>query len=58
MYLTTKEAAKFLGISHKTLEKWRSLGTDGAPPYIRLRNRVIRYNREDLLQYLEKLKHK
>ena len=45
MYLTTVEAARYLGLSHWTLKRYRVTG-DG-PVFYRLGGRV-RYRREDL----------
>ena len=49
-YLTTKEAARILSFSHKTLEAWRTTGT--GPEYLRLENGHIRYKREALDEWL------
>ena len=48
-YLTVQEAAEFLGLSYKTLNKWRLLGMDG-PPYHRF-GTAIRYRRDDLTEW-------
>lgn len=34
-YLTPKQAADYLGLSPKTLEKWRAAGTEG-PPFVKM----------------------
>ncbi|WP_375687985.1 helix-turn-helix transcriptional regulator [Pseudooceanicola sp. LIPI14-2-Ac024] len=44
--LDTKSAAMRLGLSHQTLEKWRSLGT--GPQYVRIGTKAIRYRPSDL----------
>ena len=44
-FLSTKEAARFLTLSHRTLEDWRLRG-DG-PPFVKLGGSV-KYAREDL----------
>ena len=44
-YLRTPEAARFLGLSGRTLEKHRTYGT--GPRYSKLGGRVV-YNFEDL----------
>ncbi len=44
-YLRTPEAARFLGLSHRTLEKHRTYGT--GPKYAKLGGRVV-YQVEDL----------
>ena len=48
--LTTKQAARMLGYSHKTLEAWRMKGA--GPPYIRLPNTHIRYSHDDLISWV------
>lgn len=45
-FITTKEAARLLSISHRTLEKWR-LEQKG-PAFLKL-GRVVRYDREAIL---------
>lgn len=49
-YLDTISTARLLGLSARTLEKWRVTG--GGPPYIRLGRRVV-YSVEDLRAYVE-----
>jgi len=44
-FLSTKEAARLLTLSHRTLEDWRLRG-DG-PPFVKLGGSV-KYAREDL----------
>lgn len=44
--LTPKEAAAFLKMSEKTLEKWRSNGT--GPKFRKLGHRTVRYQQSDL----------
>lgn len=53
--LTTKQAAEFLGISLKTLEKMRAL--DEGPHYHRLGRRTIRYTLSDLIAYRDARRH-
>lgn len=47
--LTTKEAAAFLQVSEKTLEKWRTKGT--GPKFRRLGHRTVRYLQADLIAW-------
>ncbi len=47
--LTAEDAAKFLKLSPRTLEKWRSDGT--GPPVVRMGRRVA-YARRDLVRWL------
>lgn len=49
--LTEKEAAKILGFSIRTLQKWRVSGN--GPKYIRCSARAIRYRRRDLDAFIE-----
>ncbi|MCR9129613.1 MAG: helix-turn-helix domain-containing protein [Alphaproteobacteria bacterium] len=51
VYLTTKEAARIVGFSHRTLEGMRSRG--GGPCYIELPNGRIRYRQQDLIEWIE-----
>lgn len=48
--LTPKQAADVLGVSVKTLEKWRS--TNAGPHCVRL-GRLVRYRPGDILAWLE-----
>ena len=47
-YLRTPEAARFLGLSGRTLEKHRTYGT--GPRYSKIGGRVV-YRLEDVLAY-------
>jgi excisionase family DNA binding protein len=49
-FLTTKEAAAWLGLTPNTLEKWRVHG--GGPAY-RKHGRYVRYHMEDLVAWSE-----
>jgi predicted DNA-binding transcriptional regulator AlpA len=49
--VTEKEAARFLSMSFRTLQSWRSEGK--GPPYVKL-GRSIRYRMNDLLVWTEK----
>ena len=50
-YLRTPEAARFLGLSGRTLEKHRTYGT--GPVYSKIGGRVV-YSVEDLLAWVQK----
>ena len=52
-YITEKEAANILGISAKTLQKWRWLGIDAQPKYKKF-GRLVRYSIADISEYAEK----
>jgi len=52
--LTTKEAAEYLNVSPSFLEKDRTNKKE--VPFLRLGG-IIRYRREDLMAYLDSLKH-
>jgi excisionase family DNA binding protein len=45
VFLTEKQAARLLSISHRTLQAWRRAGV--GPSFIKL-GRSVRYCREDL----------
>lgn len=49
--LTNKEAARKLGISHRTLEDWRL--TNRGPRFVKL-GRLVRYRLGDLLDFMER----
>jgi len=48
-YLTTRQAAQYLSVSVKSLEKWRLLRH--GPAYVKL-NRAVRYRQNDLDAYM------
>jgi predicted DNA-binding transcriptional regulator AlpA len=48
--LNEKEAARFLSMSYRTLQSWRSAGE--GPPYLKL-GRSIRYRRGDLIAWID-----
>lgn len=50
-YLCTPEAARFLGLSYRTLEKHRSYGT--GPTYLKLGGRVV-YSIDDLKAWADR----
>jgi len=50
--LSPKELARRLGISLRTLRRWRSMGL--LPEPIKLSSRIIRWNWEDVKLWLEK----
>ncbi|RWX04948.1 DNA-binding protein [Rhizobium leguminosarum] len=50
-YLRTQEAARFLGLSERTLEKHRTYGT--GPSYRKLGGRVV-YSVEDLQRWADR----
>ena len=50
MLLTPKQAAEFLGVPSGTLAQWRS--ERRGPAYIKLEDRLVRYRRSDLEEYL------
>ena len=49
--LDQKEAAKRLGLSVKTLERWR--WASRGPRFIKLSGRAVRYRPEDLSEWVE-----
>jgi excisionase family DNA binding protein len=48
---TTKEAARLLGVSHRTLEDWR---TRGAGPRFIMLGRLVRYRATDLERFVNR----
>ena len=50
IFLTVSEAADYLGISKKTLQRWR-LDHKG-PAYAKLNNKLIRYRLADLDEWM------
>ena len=50
-YLTTMQAAAYLGLSRQQLEIWRSKG--GGPPYVKLRH-AVRYRLSALDDFMAK----
>ena len=50
--LTTKEAAKLLGLHYVTLQKWRVRGC--GPPFLRLGGRAVRYRVSDLERWMRR----
>jgi predicted DNA-binding transcriptional regulator AlpA len=49
--MTQKEAAKFLDLKPRTMEVWRYEG--GAPPFVRVSSRCVRYRPADLDAWVE-----
>ena len=47
--LRTAEAARWLGLSHRTLEKLRATG--GGPAFLKI-GRAVRYSAEDLARFM------
>jgi predicted DNA-binding transcriptional regulator AlpA len=50
-YVRTPEAAAFLGAATQTLERWRTEGC--GPPFVKLSNKLIVYDRADLVRFCE-----
>ncbi|MBU1169506.1 MAG: helix-turn-helix domain-containing protein [Proteobacteria bacterium] len=50
-YLTTSEAAEFLGLKKQTLCNWRTMRI--GPSYVVLGRRAIRYRSRDLQKYAD-----
>lgn len=49
--LCTKQAARLLGCSHRTLEDWRLRGN--GPRFLKL-GRAVRYRMADLAEFMDK----
>ena len=50
-FISTKRVAEYLGLSHRTLESYRSRG--GGPPYYDLEG-VVRYLLSDVIKWASK----
>jgi len=49
--LSSRQAAEYLGVSPRTIERWRLQGE--GPSYIRLgRTKCVRYSKEDLQSFV------
>ena len=48
---TERQAAHFLGVTTRALQKWRATGT--GPYFVRISSRCVRYRRRDLLNWAE-----
>ena len=57
LMLTEKEAARVLGFSYRTLQKWRGIGA--GPLFVKATSRgAVRYRRSDLLDWVNRrLRH-
>tara|TARA_A100001015_G_scaffold279081_1_gene339916 strand:- start:664 stop:882 length:219 start_codon:yes stop_codon:yes gene_type:complete len=51
IFLTESEAAKYLGISKKTLQRWRF--DHKGPAYAKLNNKLIRYHLPELDEWMD-----
>jgi len=51
-YLREMAVAELLGVTRRTLEDWRRLGT--GPPWVRMTRRSVRYRRADVDAWAEK----
>ena len=49
--LTETEAAKLIGFSIRTVQKWRMQGR--GPKFVKVSSRAIRYRREDVDAWIE-----
>ena len=48
---TERQAADFLGVTTRALQKWRATGT--GPRFVRISSRCVRYRRRDLTTWAE-----
>jgi len=53
--LREREAARLLGMSPRTLQRWRCMGQ--GPPFVRCGLRAIAYRQEDLAAWIEARRH-
>lgn len=49
IWLCTKELARKLGLSYRTLENWRQRNM--GPPYTRLGRKIVRYNLAEVREW-------
>ena len=53
--LNTRQAAEYIGVAKRTLDKWRLNQYQGrGPKYIRLGYKTIRYTKTELDKWLKK----
>jgi len=55
IFYTEESTARWLGLSQRTLQKWRARGC--GPKFVRVSQRCIRYRRSDLLIWAQKHIH-
>lgn len=53
LYLDTEGAAKLLGLSRSSLEKYRHYRTKDGPPYVVFGRSAIRYHTPSLLEWAQ-----
>ena len=51
--LTTEEVARLLRVDPSSVRRWRAERPPQGPPFIRLSERVILYNSQDLQEWLD-----
>ena len=51
--LKTEDVAKLIGVTTKTLERWRAAQNGAGPPCLRISRKVIRYRAADINAFLE-----
>lgn len=52
VYVSEKEAAVYISVTPRTMQNWRRDGV--GPPFTRLPNGTVRYDRGDLEDYMMK----
>lgn len=55
-YIDHHETARILGISLRTLYRWRKDGS--GPPFMKIGHKIIRYERADVLRFMDEKKTK
>lgn len=53
LYVSTEDAAKILGLSRSSLEKYRHYRDLGGPPYVIFGRGAVRYHVPSLLEWAE-----
>lgn len=51
--MTESELSKMLNVKPSTIRQWRARGS--GPPYIRINSRLIRYDRQEVGNWLERV---
>jgi predicted DNA-binding transcriptional regulator AlpA len=49
--ITEREAARFLGYTHRAMQNWRHRG--GGPAFVKVSARSIRYRMRDLIDWID-----
>ena len=53
-WLTTEQAAQYLGVSVSTLHKWRTQPRRHGPPFCKVTAKMTRYHRAELDRWMKR----